>query len=168
MRESERLVQRRGRLVWGVGLLGFGIGGFFDGIVLHQVLQWHHMLSNVVSPATLAGLELNVVADGLFHAVTYIATLLGVALTWGAVRHTHTPWSWLVPIGGILVGWGIFNLAEGIVDHHVLQVHHVRSGQYQLVWDLGFLAWGAVMLVIGAWILRTGIRRIRQQPPRAT
>jgi uncharacterized membrane protein len=36
---------------WGVGagsvLLGLGLGGFFDGIVLHQILQWHHMLSAV-------------------------------------------------------------------------------------------------------------------------
>jgi uncharacterized membrane protein len=22
--------------------LGLGLGGFFDGIVLHQILQWHH------------------------------------------------------------------------------------------------------------------------------
>jgi uncharacterized membrane protein len=25
-------------------LLGVGLGVFLDGIVLHQVLQWHHML----------------------------------------------------------------------------------------------------------------------------
>ena len=27
-------------------LLGLGLGGFFDGIVLHQLLQWHHMASS--------------------------------------------------------------------------------------------------------------------------
>jgi Predicted membrane protein (DUF2243) len=26
-------------------LLGVGLGGFVDGIVLHQILQWHHMLT---------------------------------------------------------------------------------------------------------------------------
>ena len=26
-------------------VLGIGLGGFFDGIVLHQILQWHHMLT---------------------------------------------------------------------------------------------------------------------------
>ncbi|HEV2921254.1 MAG TPA: DUF2243 domain-containing protein [Actinomycetota bacterium] len=26
-------------------LLGIGFGGFIDGIVLHQILPWHHMLS---------------------------------------------------------------------------------------------------------------------------
>jgi uncharacterized membrane protein len=26
--------------------LGIGLGGFVDGIVLHQILQWHHLLTN--------------------------------------------------------------------------------------------------------------------------
>ncbi len=30
-------------------ILGVGLGGFVDGIVLHQVLQWHHMLSSTGS-----------------------------------------------------------------------------------------------------------------------
>ena len=69
-------------------LLGLGLGGFFDGIVLHQLLQWHHMVSNVdrFSPETVPGLRINTLADGLFHAVTYIFTVLGVALLWRALR----------------------------------------------------------------------------------
>jgi uncharacterized membrane protein len=42
------------------GLLhGLGLGGFIDGILLHQILQWHHMLSGVddYPVTTLAGLE---------------------------------------------------------------------------------------------------------------
>ena len=27
-------------------LLGVGFGGLFDGIALHQILQWHHMLTS--------------------------------------------------------------------------------------------------------------------------
>jgi len=47
-------------------LLGIGFGGFVDGIVLHQILQWHHMLTSEGSyPATtVAGLEANTLADG--------------------------------------------------------------------------------------------------------
>ena len=26
-------------------LMGVGLGGFIDGILLHQILQWHHMLT---------------------------------------------------------------------------------------------------------------------------
>lgn len=33
-------------------LLGLGLGGFFDGIVLHQILQWHHMLTDAGYPAS--------------------------------------------------------------------------------------------------------------------
>ena len=69
-------------------LLGIGLGGFFDGIVLHQLLQWHHMVSSVsfFAPTTLPGLRTNTFADGLFHAVTYLATIAGIALLWRAVR----------------------------------------------------------------------------------
>lgn len=52
---------------------GLGLGGFFDGIVLHQILQWHHMLTSAGYPAnTLDNLEFNIVWDGIFHASTYL------------------------------------------------------------------------------------------------
>jgi uncharacterized membrane protein len=35
------------------------MGGFFDGIVLHQILQWHHMLSSAHPADSLAALQLN-------------------------------------------------------------------------------------------------------------
>ena len=57
------------RLVIGGLCLGLGLGGFVDGIVLHQLLQWHHMVSEQRDPLTVAGLEANTVADGAFHAV---------------------------------------------------------------------------------------------------
>jgi uncharacterized membrane protein len=52
----------------------------------------------------------------------------------------------------MLVGWGLFNLIEGIVDHHVLGIHHVRETGNRSAWDLGFLAFGA-LLVLGGWLL---------------
>jgi uncharacterized membrane protein len=61
-----------------------------------------------------------------------------------------------------LAGWGLFNLVEGLVDHHLLGIHHVRGGPYQLWWDLGFLAFGAA-LVAGGLLLRRGSR-----PPDST
>ena len=37
----------RGRMMTLPGLLlGIGLGGFVDGILLHQILQWHHMLTS--------------------------------------------------------------------------------------------------------------------------
>ncbi|HSU48308.1 MAG TPA: DUF2243 domain-containing protein [Arthrobacter sp.] len=38
-------------------LLGMGLGGFVDGILLHQLFQWHHMLTHTGSmrAATCSG-----------------------------------------------------------------------------------------------------------------
>jgi uncharacterized membrane protein len=41
---------------------------------------------------------------------------------------------------------------EGIVNHHLLTIHHVRTGDYQTAWDLAFLAFGG-LLVVGGWLL---------------
>lgn len=141
-------------------LLGIGLGGFFDGIVLHQILQWHHLLSAHTPPNSLAGLELNTLADGLFHAATWIFSTVGLFLLWAAMQG-GAALGWHRLIGGLLAGWGAFNLVEGVVDHHILRIHHVRPGPDELLYDIGFLVWGAVMLVAGILILR---RRSRRTP----
>ena len=148
----------RRRVVWGAVILGLGIGGFFDGIVLHQVLQWHHMLTNVEPLTGMASFELNTLWDGLFHVFAYVCTLIGIALVWSATRLPSFRWSTMLLAGGLSVGWGTFNVVEGIVNHHILQIHHVRAGPKQPWWDLGFLVWGGVMLVGGLFLMRAGNR----------
>ena len=75
-------------------LLGLGLGGFFDGIILHQVLQWHHMLTSAGYPAdTVPNLELNVFWDGIFHMSTYVFTALGLYILWRYSRRNHVRWS---------------------------------------------------------------------------
>ena len=148
----------RRRAVWGVVLLGAGLGGFFDGIVVHQILQWHHMFTAEYPPTTLGNLELNTLGDGLFHAVTYLSTVAGLLLVWSATRGPRVRWSNKLLFGGLLAGWGTFNVVEGIVDHQLLRIHHVRPGPNELAYDLGFLAWGAIMLVAGLLLMRSGDR----------
>ena len=155
--------QRRTLEAWAGILLGIGLGGFFDGIVLHQLLQWHHMLSDQgdYPVNTVAGLEVNTRWDGLFHALTYIAVVAGLALLWRAARLPHAPWSTKHLVGLLLIGWGGFNLVEGVVDHQILGIHHVNETvprDQWIWWDIGFLLWGAAMLV-GGWLLaRAGAR----------
>ena len=149
----------RGPLIVGGIWLGLGLGGFFDGVVFHQILQWHHMLTSAGYPPTsVANLNLNTLADGLFHAATYLFTLIGLTVLWRASTRNGIVWSARVLIGAILIGWGIFNLVEGLIDHQLLGLHHVRDdlppGMAKLGWDLGFLAWGALMLVLGWWLAR--------------
>jgi uncharacterized membrane protein len=140
------------RFVAGGLLLGVGLGGFVDGIVLHQILQWHHLLTSEGGhPATtVAGLEANTLADGLFHAATWLATLAGVVLVWNSGR--REPLGQL--LGLALAGWGAFNLVEGLVDHHLLGLHHVKEGDDELAFDLGFLALGAALLAGGTALAR--------------
>src|SRR4051812_39189396 len=67
------------RFPMGAGIFfGLGLGGFFDGIVLHQLLQWHHMLSSAgFPPDTLRNVKINVFWDGLFHSLTYVFVVVG-------------------------------------------------------------------------------------------
>jgi uncharacterized membrane protein len=136
-------------------LYGLGLGGFIDGIVLHQVLQWHHMLSHVAKypTDTVAGLEVNTLADGFFHVATWFLVLSGSIAAIRSWREGRLAPSWSYHFGLVLVGWGSFNLVEGIVDHHLLGVHHVRENvDSPLAWDLGFLVFGA-LLVVGGWLV---------------
>jgi uncharacterized membrane protein len=135
-------------------LLGLGLGGLADGIVLHQLLGWHHLLSGDRSPTSLAGLEANVVADGVFHAGTWLLVLAGTLTMLAAWRSGRAPTSWTSHIGLLLAGWGAFNLVEGLIDHQILGIHHVRPGDAQWAYDLGYLAFGLGLVVAGARLAR--------------
>ena len=66
-------------------------------------------------------------------------------------------------MGALLAGWGGFNLVEGLINHHLLGLHHVRDDLGgPLAWDLGFLALGAAQLVAGMLLIRAGGR---EEPP---
>jgi uncharacterized membrane protein len=156
-----------GRPIRAAVLLGLGLGGFFDGIVLHQVLQWHHMLTSAGYPPTsLENLQVNTRWDGLFHVITWVATTVGLWLLWSSARQPHVRWPAGLLLGGMLLGWGAFNTAEGLVDHHLLGLHHVNEtappAQWAY-WDLAFLAWGAAMLVAGWLMVRSARESVAAQ-----
>jgi uncharacterized membrane protein len=136
-------------------LFGLGLGGFVDGIVLHQILQWHHMVSSVdAAPVTtVAGLELNTLADGFFHLATWVLVVSASVTTLVAWRSGRLAPNWSFHVGLVLTGWGIFNVVEGLIDHQLLGVHHVRDDLgAPLSWDVGFLVLGA-LLAAGGWLL---------------
>jgi uncharacterized membrane protein len=137
-------------------VLGIGLGGFVDGIVLHQILQWHHMLTSAgYPPDTVPNLNLNTLFDGLFHAATWIATAIGLWMLHRAVRRRRA-WSGRRLLGGIAIGWGGFNLVEGVIDHHLLGLHHVREGVANvMLWDIGFLVVGVLLVVVGFALAKT-------------
>jgi uncharacterized membrane protein len=133
--------------------LGIGQAGFFDGILFHQLLQWHHMFSNIESTQTIGGLELNTLGDGLFHVFDWLMTIAGVIVLWLAVKRDDVPRSTPTFIGSFTIGAGLFNVVEGIISHHLLQIHHVRPGSHQLLWDMAFIGVGICAIAIGSSIL---------------
>ena len=140
---------------------GLGLGGFFDGIVLHQLLQWHHMLSSWYPITSVENLELNTLWDGIFHSATYIFVVIGLFLLWRTAQRRHLYWSTKLLAGSMLIGFGAFNVVEGLIDHHLLGIHHVNERVdpfYRIYWDIGFIVWGAALLVGGWLLLRLGKR----------
>lgn len=140
-------------------LFGIGLGGFFDGIVLHQLLQWHHMLTSAGYPAdSVRNLQVNTLADGLFHSVTYVCVAVALVLLWRRAHGRHLWWSSRLLAGTMLVGFGGFTLVEGLVNHQWLGLHHVNETvprDQWVWWDIGFLLWGAAMAAAGAWLWRS-------------
>jgi uncharacterized membrane protein len=142
-------------------VLGIGLGGFVDGIVFHQILQWHHMLSSEgdYPTTTTSGLEANTLADGIFHAATWLAVVAGIWM----LRRRTTDWRWAANgralCGWIIVGFGAFNVVEGVIDHQILGIHHVRDDLGgPLSWDLGFLAVSTAVLLAG-WLATASAAR---------
>ncbi len=152
---------RRPLIAAGIAL-GIGLGGFVDGIVFHQILQVHSMLSARypklgVDPSTaVVNYGINMFWDGLFHAFDWSLTAIGVGLLWSAARRPDVLLSTRTLVGAMVVGWGVFNLVEGLIDHQLLGIHHVVEAGDHLLWDLLFLASGAALGLAGWAVIRSG------------
>lgn len=131
------------------GVLGFGLGGFFDGILLRQLLQWHHFVLNVVPDTTL---QAHTLWTGMFHSTTYGITTLGLLFFWRAITGPNPFLSPRVLFGALVIGFGIFHLFDSIVNHWLLQIHHIRPGPDALLYDVVFFTLG-VVLVLAGWAL---------------
>lgn len=139
--EFKRSLMNKGSFI-----LGFGLLGAIDGIIFHQLLQWHSVYMHTDHQG-------QIFSDGLFHSLTVVALVVGAVLLWLAGHPSNVEKGSRLLIGGILIGGGIFNLVEGIIDHHILQIHHVKQGDpNELFYDLAFLASGLILLSIGMMI----------------
>lgn len=141
-------------------LLGIGLGGFIDGIVLHQILQWHHMVSDqgCCPMNSLVGLEDNTVADGIFHAATWTITLIGTVAAVKTWRSGELAPPWMRHVGGLLAGWGVFNFIDS-GNHFVLGLHHIRDDLGGPVgWDIGFLVFALLLIAVGWRMIRASAR----------
>lgn len=134
---------------WAV-VLGFALGGFFDGILLHQILQWHHLLSLV--PA-VDSLRLQVLWDGYFHAAMYLIAALGL---WGLWRHRAAgPGMGGAALSGALaIGFGLWHVVDSVLSHWILGIHRIRvDSPNPLLWDLIWFAVFGVAPMLAGWLL---------------
>ncbi len=141
---------------WSGYLLGFSLGGFFDGILLHQILQWHHLLSAVEAEA-VADLRVQILADGLLHAAMYVIALAGLFVLWRRRREFALPRSDRILLAAALVGFGAWHVVDAVLSHWLLGIHRVRKDvDNPLFWDLlWFAVFGLAPLVAG-WLVDRG------------
>jgi uncharacterized membrane protein len=110
-------------------------------------------------------LSANLIADRLFHAGAWLAVLVGVPSLWRRSWRTAVKgrWTalvaacrWTALVAAMVAGWGSFNVVEGLVDHYLLNLHHVRPGPNQAAYHIAFLVFGALLAIGGfAWYKRT-------------
>jgi uncharacterized membrane protein len=128
-------------------LVGIGVAGSLDEIVLHQLLRWHHFYDRGSQAAGL-------IADGIFHLGSTAALVIGLVLLVQRWRTARDPLRQAA--AGILLGAGGFNLYDGTIQHKLLGLHQVRAGApNNLPYDLVFIAIAAVVLVAGLLLLRS-------------
>jgi uncharacterized membrane protein len=133
-------------LLWPGVLVGIGIAGTLDEVVLHQLLAWHHFYDRSTPTVGL-------VSDGLFHLLSTTILVIGI-IQLVERRHT-TPDPPRLALAGILLGAGGFNLYDGTIQHKLLGLHQVREGApNNLPYDLAFLAIAAALALTGALLLR--------------
>jgi len=135
--------------------LGFGLGGFFDGILLHQILQWHHLLSGL-DQAKL-NIRTLILWDGVFHALMYVIAIAGLWCLWQARREFAVPGPDRRLLANAALGFGVWHLVDAILAHWILGLHRIRMDvEYPLIWDLFWLCiFGIVPLAIGLIVRRS-------------
>lgn len=146
-----------GSLSWAGYLLGFGLGGFFDGILLHQVLQWHHLLTNVKSPF-FQDIKNQILADGLFHVLMYVIAFAGLWKLWQGRKEYGKKGADKHLLGNALIGFGVWHVLDSILSHWILGIHRIRvDSEHVLFWDLlWFFVFGVAFAAIGIGIRRRG------------
>lgn len=146
------------RNLWSGILFGVGLVAFVDEAVFHQILHWHHFYD-------LGSTDIGLVSDGLFHALSWAATIGGLFLL-ADLRRRRAFWQtrWW---GGVFVGAGAFQLYDGTVQHKLLGIHQIRYVPDVLVYDVIWNAVAVVMLAVGTVLAVRTRRRIAAGDARA-
>lgn len=132
--------------LWSGILFGIGFAGFIDEMVFHQLLHWHHFYDQ---STTAIGL----ISDGIFHAFSWFATILGLFLYADLRRRNgFRPRRWW---GSIFLGFGGFQLYDGTIQHKIMRIHQIRYVENVLVYDIIWNVFAILMILVGLILLYT-------------
>ena len=132
------------------------MAGFLDGILFHKILQTHGMVSSFLTLISQINIEVNMFWDGLFEGLTLFILFMGLTLLWQE-RKSLSQISKSIFIGSIILGFGLFNLLEGLINHQIVGLHHViqsTTPQRQFYADLAFLLLAVIFMGTGLIILK--------------
>lgn len=139
-------------LAIGAFLLGFALSGFFDGILLHQILRWHHLLS-----ALDGDLRFQVAADGWFHVLMYVIAGVGLWRLYKARKHLSELGAGRTVVAWGLIGFGLWHVVDAVGSHWLLAIHRIRmDAENPLLWDVGWLALFGLVPLLWGLKLRSG------------
>ncbi|WP_395517554.1 DUF2243 domain-containing protein [Pseudorhizobium flavum] len=145
-------------LIWARYALGFGLGGFFDGILLHQILQWHHLLSGIEEARQ--DIRVLILTDGLFHALMYVIAAAGLGLLWRSRHSCAAHGADRLLFASAAIGFGVWHILDSVLSHWILGIHRIRMDvENQLFWDLlWFAVFGLLPLALGLLMRRSSKR----------
>ncbi|AFS70405.1 Hypothetical protein Eab7_1274 [Exiguobacterium antarcticum B7] len=135
-------------------LFGLGLIAFLDEVMFHQLLGWHHFYDK---STTSVGLF----SDGLFHAFSWFATVAALFLV-ADLRRRQTFWlmRW---ISGVLIGVGVFQLYDGLVQHKVFRLHQIRYEVDILPYDIIWNTSATLILCLGLVLFMKTNRRMEEE-----
>ncbi len=136
-------------------LIGVGVAAFLDETVFHQLLHWHHFYDRSTATAGL-------VSDGYFHAFGWAAVVVGLFQFADLQRRATTVRRRV--LAGALLGWGAFQVYDGVFQHKVLRLHQIRYGVHLLPYDLAWNIAGGIAVALGFLLLGRPGRSSSTQP----
>ncbi len=128
------------RNLWSGILFGVGLIAFFDEVVFHQLLHWHHFYD-------LSTTSMGLISDGLFHAFSWFATIAGLFM-FADLRRRNALWftRWW---GGVFLGAGVFQLYDGIIQHKLMGIHQIRYVENVIVYDVVWNIFALAIIIVG-------------------
>src|SRR5262245_28366344 len=160
-----RVTENSNKLTTAGILLGFGLGGFIDKLTFRQLLHWHAAGLAEIPSSIRDVITVSLLWEGLIHALLWVVAAIGLAMLWSVTRRLRSQPSTRYLFGTMMLGWGLLNLIDGLINHFLLSLHSASETANSRPWNIGFLFIGGIVFsLVGRLMMKAGKRRL--VPPR--